>query len=342
MTADTPFHVTGLLRKCGFNGPFDYTRLNGGANNRVFKLESEEIQLVVKEYFRHPDDPRDRLAAEYNFLKYSWSIGLRCTPEPLGADWEHGLGLYRFVKGIPLNPEDVNTDRVEEAAQFIRMLNSETSKNIAGNLKPASEACFSPRQHLYLIERRILRLGTVEDSHSNFVEFSNFVSNDLKPAWRRVRNNFQEYVGTLGNRSDQEMPVSQRIVSPSDFGFHNSLISSSRKLIFLDFEYAGWDDPAKLICDFFCQPQIPVSNDHFDLFVSTMLSDAENPESTIQRAKLIWPLYCLKWCCICLNEMLTDGKLRREFAGSETLDNAEKSERILNQIRNLLAKALVN
>ena len=25
---------------------------------------------------------------------------------------------------------------------------------------------------------------------------------------------------------------------------------------FIDFEYAGWDDPSKLICDFFCQPAV--------------------------------------------------------------------------------------
>ena len=42
-------------------------------------------------------------------------------------------------------------------------------------------------------------------------------------------------------------------MSPSDFGFHN-VIKKDDFLYFIDFEYAGLDDPVKLICDFYCQP----------------------------------------------------------------------------------------
>ena len=45
----------------------------------------------------------------------------------------------------------------------------------------------------------------------------------------------------------------EMIISPSDFGFHN-VINKNNKLFFIDFEYAGLDDPIKLICDFYCQP----------------------------------------------------------------------------------------
>ena len=39
-------------------------------------------------------------------------------------------------------------------------------------------------------------------------------------------------------------------VSPSDFGFQNTLISKNI-VYFIDFEYAGLDDPVKCILDFF-------------------------------------------------------------------------------------------
>ena len=45
------------------------------------------------------------------------------------------------------------------------------------------------------------------------------------------------------------------------------LAASDKKLRFLDFEYAGWDDPAKLIGDFFCQPAIPAPHSEFERFV---------------------------------------------------------------------------
>ena len=43
------------------------------------------------------------------------------------------------------------------------------------------------------------------------------------------------------------------MIISSDFGFHN-VINKNNKLFFIDFEYAGLDDPIKLICDFYCQP----------------------------------------------------------------------------------------
>ena len=56
-------------------------------------------------------------------------------------------------------------------------------------------------------------------------------------------------------------------LSPSDFGFHNALVDDDGQVTFLDFEYAGRDDPAKLVSDFFCQPEIPVPLDYHATFI---------------------------------------------------------------------------
>ena len=73
--------------------------LAGGANNRVFRVEAENGFAVLKAYFRHPDDPRDRLAAEFAFSRFAWAEGVRCIPEPLACDPVAGLGLFEFVPG---------------------------------------------------------------------------------------------------------------------------------------------------------------------------------------------------------------------------------------------------
>jgi len=57
----------------------------------------------------------------------------------------------------------------------------------------------------------------------------------------------------LNKKFKNNISNSNRILSPSDFGLHNT-ISEKKKLYFLDFEYFGWDDPIKLICDFFWHP----------------------------------------------------------------------------------------
>ena len=46
------------------------------------------------------------------------------------------------------------------------------------------------------------------------------------------------------------MDFNQLILSPSDFGFHN-IVKNKKKLYFLDFEYSGFDDPLKLLSDFY-------------------------------------------------------------------------------------------
>jgi len=117
---------------------------------------------------------------------------------------------------------------------------------------------------------------------------------------------------------DLRLTQAERIISPSDFGFHNSIIHG-KQLCFIDFEYAGWDDPAKMVCDFFCQPEIPVSLDYYTYFVnrlSLMLYGEEKSTALAQRVKLFFPLYRLKWCCIMLNDFTKGAGQRKRFASS--------------------------
>ena len=56
--------------------------LSGGANNRVFRVEAASGVALLKSYFRHPDDPRDRLGTEWAFTSFAWDNGVRCIPRP--------------------------------------------------------------------------------------------------------------------------------------------------------------------------------------------------------------------------------------------------------------------
>ena len=49
-----------------------------------------------------------------------------------------------------------------------------------------------------------------------------------------------------------------RCISPSDFGFHNA-IKTLDGVKFIDFEFAGWDDPCKALIDFMLQPKVPIT-----------------------------------------------------------------------------------
>ena len=61
-----------LLACAGLAGAFDLRALRGGANNRVFRVQAQESPFLLKAYFTHPEDRRDRLGAEFSFLRFAW------------------------------------------------------------------------------------------------------------------------------------------------------------------------------------------------------------------------------------------------------------------------------
>ena len=99
-----------------------------------------------------------------------------------------------------------------------------------------------------------------------------------------------------------------------EVSIQNMLIKND-KVNFLDFEYSGWDDPAKLICDFGCQPEIPVKNRYLQSFKDSFYSWFDDAEESIRRSEILMNLYRLRWCCIILNEFTAVGQDRRIYAG---------------------------
>ena len=136
----------------------------------------------------------------------------------------------------------------------------------------------------------------------------------LKTVWLDLVTDIQK--SATASRLDFNLPLKQslRCISPSDFGFHNALKMADCSLRFLDFEYAGWDDPAKMVGDFFAQLAVPVSEHYFDHFVEQVMQPFEYPEFLIQRASLLRGAYQVKWCCIALNVFIPMHMARRRFA----------------------------
>ena len=83
-----------------------------------------------------------------------------------------------------------------------------------------------------------------------------WIARKLDPVWQRLRSRCSP-----GGRSAAwpstyhcrrgSLPFPFRLRLPQ------RLAGRDGRLWFIDFEYAGWDDPAKTVCDFFCQPGLP-------------------------------------------------------------------------------------
>jgi Ser/Thr protein kinase RdoA (MazF antagonist) len=86
--------VTALLARAGMPGGLTLEPIEGGANNRVYRVQTSSGPALLKAYFRHPADPRDRLGSEFAFLAFASDNGVRSVPQPLARDDGEALGLY--------------------------------------------------------------------------------------------------------------------------------------------------------------------------------------------------------------------------------------------------------
>lgn len=283
-----------------------------GGNSRVYLATANGRRFAVKHYFR---DDRNRLHAERSFLEFAAAAGIAAVPRVVGSEGD--VGIYEFVSGRPLNLTDVTAQRVREAAAFFRALNAHRDK--ASALPLASEACFTVAEHIALVDRRVTRLQAITDAAARRF------AGELARRWGEIRSAIAAV----------DEPF-ERCISPSDFGFHNALVRESGELVFLDFEYAGWDDPAKMLCDFFSHPALPVPREHFDEFAATTMAFSPHRAALEARARALFPLFQLKWCCIMLNEFVPGAAERRRFANPGQ-DEAAARARQLEKAANLLS-----
>ncbi|MGP1397589.1 MAG: phosphotransferase [Inquilinaceae bacterium] len=315
-----------ICTAAGLARPSGLEQLSGGRNNRVFRLELVDGDAVIlKSYYRDDHDPRDRLSAEWDFLTFAWSKGARNVPRPIARDDATGIGIYGLLEGRKLTTDAIASTHIEQAATFICAINRGDRPREA--LKPGSEACFSIADHLGKVDRRMAGMGTLDPQAPYAEAAAALITDTLIPGWQKVKAGIVEACAKASLALDAPITEREVIVSPSDFGFHNALWDDRKGLGFLDFEYAGWDDPAKLAGDFFNCPEIPVPARYFDMFVETLCWRLDLGETALTRMVMLRDVYRLKWACIILNDFLPHDDARRRFA-----DQGDRAARCAAQL----------
>jgi len=312
--------------------PEEIRSVSGGANNRVWEVKTLQGKYLLKQYFRSPEDLRDRFASEKAFYHHARNKAPGKVPEVKVWDPKGEAGLFFWVEGRKLTDPEVTQARIQEALEFFAELNWVPLPS-PSELPAAAEAAWTVREHLNLVARRIGRLQQISGEDSEAEEASHLVQEKVMPAWERIFR-----------KANLEWPEKGRgthrataCVSPSDFGFHNSLLGKDGQLRFFDFEYAGWDDPAKMAADFFCQPRIPAPATEFPRVAALLAELFPQDAEVAERATSLWPVYRMKWICIMLNEFLPAGKIRRGFSLGEEAQVELRRQR-LEAVRDSLYK----
>ncbi|MBA4356408.1 MAG: hypothetical protein C0405_01635 [Desulfovibrio sp.] len=320
-------------------------RIYGGRNSRVYRVATISGRVLAgKHYHQHQDDPRDRLGAEWRALTLLADRGVdrvaRPVAEPVAKDPAHGLALYSFLDGhqasqSPATPEDM--DACLDFLACLRELAAGLSPDEAAALPPASEACFSLAALEANLRGRLAALLAVPQTACQGAELAEFLKAELTPFLDESLSRAREFLGD----PERLLPQSCRTLSPSDFGLHNAL-RTARGLCFVDFEYFGWDDPAKTLCDFVLHPAMHLAPElrgrfaqgFLNLFGARFGQTGGGDSGLPERVAAVYPLYGIKWCLILLNEFQRGADARRRFAAASSCSDDELSRRALQ-----LAKA---
>ena len=294
-------------------------RVGGGKNSQVYHLTcdagGQTMEYAIKRYFRHSADARDRLGVEYAALHFMAENGISCVPRPLTVDRDGGYAVYEYIRGEKICAESILPAEIDEAVAFLSRLEEIKGQTDSAIFEGASEACFSIQAIVDNVENRLARLTAVQEQGTSYDALRAFLTKDFQPAFREILEWCADYANRKRISFSEDIPPEKRTLSPSDFGFHNALRRDG-KMVFLDFEYFGWDDPAKMLVDFLLHPALPmqISDELRKRYIGGLLKHFAADYELVHRTRIVYPLFGLKWIMIILNEFLTADYMRRQFA----------------------------
>jgi thiamine kinase-like enzyme len=310
--------------------------LKGGRNSRVFRVDCTDGQAVAaKAYFRSARDRRDRMGCEFRALQLLQREGLRNVAEPLAMDEGRHVAIYGFIEGAQAFSSPITEQDIALVLDFLRTLQQIAQTRVPLDFPPASEACFSIEA---IFENLRARIAALEHASNDEPSLAQFLEGELIPFRQAAEQWCREFCREQSIDLAEEISIGARTLSPSDFGFHNALRHPDGQLAFLDFEYFGWDDPAKTIADFLLHPGMELSRELKQQFFAGAISVFLASPKIEARVRSVYPLFALKWVTILLNEFTLDHGPRRSFAvgasgvWSQTAQ-LEKARRLLGQAR---------
>lgn len=326
--------LASVSRKVIGSKPLNIEWVGGRGNSGVAKASLHDGRsLAVKIY--SDDLHHDRLQSEYEGYLLIRDSAVKNVPESVVRSKDLNIAAYSWIEGEPINIP--NEKDIDEAIVFVDKLFQLSRGQRAQNFQNASAAIFSGQSATQQMLRRIelLQRDCVQGS-----PLAKYLKKELSPMSEEIlKSTKREWSGPLGY--SDIIPRSGCTLSPSDFGFHNAIRTPANEIVFLDFEYFGWDDPAKLMGDFLLHPGMGLTSElgyRWIVGVKKIFGD-----ESLRRLARLWPTLQMLWCLIVLNVYIKEVVYRRLLANSSmSREWGEVLERQLRISQSRLASAQLN
>lgn len=323
--------------------------VTGGKNNRGVRVSTGKETYFLKQYFN--DDSRRfkretdflTLLQQHNVSHVAELLAQTCFTDAQGMLQE--AALFSHLPGSLPTEDFVQANEphcVNAIARFVAEINQDFVKHSAGHLLTARGGLGLAGEFIREIERRISTFKSLREANFNeadtalYTTLFDWLDKAFLPGFHSVEKHVRKCFSSHINA-----PFS-RVLSPSDIGFHNTLLSAdANTLSYFDFEYSGWDSAEKLVTDFYAQPRFHLSLDSMGHFVETAFPDSE---PLLKNAQSLMPLAHLKWALIYLNDFKQLDSERRLFATEhqqeEMLAEKSKKRQQLEKAKHRLSLAL--
>ena len=304
--------------------------LSRGGNSGLLKVLTGEGEKYALKFY--PESAtHDRLSSEYNSFKLIREHSLDNVPLPFRRDVNLNVAMYEWVEGDVVNRP--NSKHIQQALEFLKTLHKLRELPEFLDFQNASAAFMSGSGFEVQLRARVNVLNRFA---SEYPAMNDYLKNDLLPVIESVVQ-WSRTEWRIEPGYNEPLPRFKQTLSPSDFGFHNTIERKNGRLEFIDFEYFGWDDPVKLVADFYFHPGMEISPDLKQQWIEGAVKIYG--EEILDRLRVAWPLIGLSWCLILLNEYRTDVWSRRCAADADKLGCREEILATqLNRSRELLAK----
>jgi len=276
-----------FLADQGWQG-VDVVQQMGAANRHgVFLLQRHDRRAVLKLHEPSVPGRRDAFAHEALLHAFYAEQAADFVPRLLAQDVGVRALLFDYILGESVSGR--GEDELQRMADFLSETNRSGVLRRARQrrIPPASESGTSALEHWECAMSRLDALLALSGQEEVTREMKDFVKSEVRSV-------------LLGSKPATTETV-EPCLSPSDFGFHNVIRRDDGSLCFLDFEHAGWDDPAKLVADFALQPESPLSAGQLHTLLEQLQSGAPFGIDLEDRVERLLPIQKAKWTGIILN-----------------------------------------
>jgi hypothetical protein len=276
-------------------------------DNAVYKVNTRDGRGYVLKYF-DASSGNERVGIEAAHLVALHELGVTNVPKSYGR--EGSWALYEWREGTPVT--EPTPEHAEALADMLVRLQDCHGGLIGKDLHNAANARTCLRDYVTALNDQwnaVLRAAQRPEGPKDVMMF---LMTDMEQMRQDNLNHLYLWSKRKGWDLDQPLPASSLFFSPGDFGIHN-VLQDGDDLVFLDFKHSGWDDAARVMADFFLNPEQNLPLDLKLQVLERFVKERKNDPNFLERFWAVADSVAVEWILHALKVVIPEEMRHLQF-----------------------------